>query len=49
MKDAVVGIVIGLLAVLLVAGLASLILSPITSRLDKLNSLIEKIVKKLEG
>ena len=47
MEHAVVGIAIGLLAILIVVGLASLIFSPITSRLDRLNNLIEKVVKKL--
>ena len=49
MKEAVVGIIIGLMLIVIIAGLASIIFWPITHELSRMSDLLAKIVKKLEG
>lgn len=48
MKEAVVGVMIGLMLIVIVAGIASVIFWPITYELSRMNDLLAKIVKKLE-
>ena len=49
MKEAVVGVIIVLMLIVIVAGTASIIFWPITHELSRMNDLLAKIVKKLEG
>jgi hypothetical protein len=48
MKEAIVGVMIGLMLIVVVAGLASIVFWPITHELSRMSDLLAKIVKKLE-
>jgi hypothetical protein len=48
MKEAIIGVMIGLMLIVVVAGLASIVFWPITHELSRMSDLLAKIVKKLE-
>lgn len=48
MKEAIIGVMIGLMLIVVVAGIASIVFWPITRELSRMSDLLAKIVKKLE-
>lgn len=48
MKEAIIGVMIGLMRIVVVAGIASIVFWPITHELSRISDLLAKIVKKLE-